>query len=65
MHAGLRSLLTHEGAAQRIMQCACEGQVIALLQCADTDLAGLAAFMRARLAVFTLSGTRATMSAII
>ena len=60
MHAGLRSLLTHEGAAQRIMQCACEGQVIALLQCADTDLAGLAAFMRARLAVFTLSVIKAT-----
>ena len=50
VHAGLRSLLTHEDAAQRIMQCACEGQVIALLQCPDTDLAGLAAFMCSRLA---------------
>ena len=50
IHAGLRSLLMHEDAARRIMESACEGQVMALLQCPDSDLAGLAAFMCSRLA---------------
>ena len=50
IHAGLRSLLSHEDAAGRIMASACEGQVVALLQVPDPDLAGLAAFMCARLA---------------
>jgi len=50
IHAGLRSLLRHQDAAHRIMSTACEGQVLALLQCPDPDLAGLAAFMCARLA---------------
>lgn len=50
IHAGLRSLLIYEDAARRIMESACEGQVIALLQCPDSDLAGLAAFMCSRLA---------------
>ena len=53
VHAGLRSLLTHEDSARRIMASACEGQVIALLQCPDPDLAGTAAFMCSRLAVET------------
>ena len=50
IHAGLRSLLMHQDAARQIMVSACEGQVIALLQCPDPDLAGTAAFMCSRLA---------------
>ena len=50
VHAGLRALLEHEDAASRMIEAACEGQVVALLQVPDPDLAALAAFMCSRLA---------------
>ena len=50
IHLAFRSLLMQEDAGRRIMESGCEGQVIALLQCPDSNLAGLAAFMCSRLA---------------